>query len=152
MATIYTLTTFILVVHTIVDFSCRVDLYRCMIYFSCFYCINKLACFLTSVISWLARPQAGVHFFVYPFFASMDLFGIYQGLKHVHLQTLTKVGFLMPLTMRLCTDSKFSNIILERLKLSDFGRNKLWRPFHVRFCYKNSGFVFPLFIKRLLIL
>jgi len=24
----------------------------------------------------------------------MDLFGIYQGLKHVHLQTLTKVGFL----------------------------------------------------------
>jgi hypothetical protein len=79
----------------------------------------------------------------------MDLFGIYQGLKHVHLQTLTKVGFLMPLTMRLCTDSKFSNIILERLKLSDFGRNKLWRPFMfdsviktpvLFFLYLSNGF------------
>jgi hypothetical protein len=59
-----------------------------------------LACFLTSVISWLARIQAGVYFFVYPFFASMDLFGIYQGLKHVHLQTLTKVGFLMALIIK----------------------------------------------------
>ncbi|RDX74292.1 Protein root UVB sensitive 4, partial [Mucuna pruriens] len=36
------------------------------------------------------RRQAGVHYFIYPFFAAMDLFGIYQGLKHVHLQTLTK--------------------------------------------------------------
>ncbi|XP_020232519.1 protein root UVB sensitive 4 [Cajanus cajan] len=36
------------------------------------------------------RRQAGLRYFIYPFFAAMDLFGIYQGLKHVHLQTLTK--------------------------------------------------------------
>ncbi|KAK7338921.1 hypothetical protein VNO77_19555 [Canavalia gladiata] len=36
------------------------------------------------------RQQAGLQFFIYPFFSAMDLFGIYQGLKHVHLQTLTK--------------------------------------------------------------
>ncbi|CAN1299720.1 Protein root UVB sensitive 4 [Linum perenne] len=29
-------------------------------------------------------------FIVYPIFAAIDVFGIYQGLKHVHLQTLTK--------------------------------------------------------------
>ena len=42
---------------------------------------------------WCARLLAGLPFVVYPIFSAIDLFGIYQGLKHVHLQTLTKVGF-----------------------------------------------------------
>lgn len=42
---------------------------------------------------WSARLLAGLPFVVYPIFSAIDLFGIYQGLKHVHLQTLTKVGF-----------------------------------------------------------
>ncbi|KAL0461495.1 UNVERIFIED_CONTAM: protein root UVB sensitive 4 [Sesamum latifolium] len=33
---------------------------------------------------------AALPFVVYPIFSAIDLFGIYQGLKHVHLQTLTK--------------------------------------------------------------
>ncbi|GAU21800.1 hypothetical protein TSUD_176450 [Trifolium subterraneum] len=57
-------------------------------------CFDILGLMLAALVNmWIGnnqRPQAGVHFFVYPFFASMDLFGIYQGLKHVHLQTLTK--------------------------------------------------------------
>ncbi|KAL5057530.1 hypothetical protein RYX36_029134 [Vicia faba] len=54
-------------------------------------CFDILGLMLAALVNtWLARPQTGLHFFVYPFFASMDLFGIYQGLKHVHLQTLTK--------------------------------------------------------------
>lgn len=36
------------------------------------------------------RLQAALPFAVYPIFSVLDLVGIYQGLKHVHLQTLTK--------------------------------------------------------------
>ncbi|CAM8902117.1 unnamed protein product [Rhodiola kirilowii] len=36
------------------------------------------------------RLQAGLPLVAFPIFAAVDLFGIYQGLKHVHLQTLTK--------------------------------------------------------------
>ncbi|KAE8709543.1 Protein root UVB sensitive 4 [Hibiscus syriacus] len=36
------------------------------------------------------RLQAGLPFIIYPIFSAVDLFGIYQGLKYVHLQTLTK--------------------------------------------------------------
>lgn len=39
-----------------------------------------------------ARLQTALPFFVYPIFSVIDLFAIYQGLKHVHLQTLTKVS------------------------------------------------------------
>ncbi|KAK2360672.1 protein root UVB sensitive [Trifolium repens] len=57
-------------------------------------CFDILGLMLAALVNmWIGnhqRIQAGVYFFVYPFFASMDLFGIYQGLKHVHLQTLTK--------------------------------------------------------------
>ncbi|KAF3948683.1 hypothetical protein CMV_025349, partial [Castanea mollissima] len=42
--------------------------------------------------------QAGLPFVIYPIFSAVDLFGIYQGLEHVHLQTLTKgdIVFLAP--------------------------------------------------------
>lgn len=57
-------------------------------------CFDILGLMLAALVNmWIGshqRPQTGLHFFVYPFFASMDLFGIYQGLKHVHLKTLTK--------------------------------------------------------------
>lgn len=113
-----------------------------MIYFSCCYCLYNLTRFLTLVISWLSRPQAGLHFFVYPLFSFMDLFGIYQGLKHVHLKTLTKVSFLMALVMKLCTDLRFLSFILKRLKLSDYGRNEMWYPFIVYFVIKHLLFYF----------
>lgn len=46
--------------------------------------------FLT--FDYCARLQAGLPFVVYPIFSAIDLLGIYQALKHVHLQTLTKVS------------------------------------------------------------
>ncbi|KAH6761775.1 root UVB sensitive protein of unknown function, partial [Perilla frutescens var. hirtella] len=36
------------------------------------------------------RLLAALPFVAYPIFSAIDLFGIYQSLKHVHLQTLTK--------------------------------------------------------------
>ncbi|KAK7255940.1 hypothetical protein RIF29_29369 [Crotalaria pallida] len=57
-------------------------------------CFDILGLMLAALVNMLTenprRQQAGLYFFVYPFFAAMDLFGIYQTLKHVHLQTLTK--------------------------------------------------------------
>ncbi|KAL2336859.1 hypothetical protein Fmac_011305 [Flemingia macrophylla] len=57
-------------------------------------CFDILGLMLAALVNLLTenhrRQQAGLHYFIYPFFAAMDLFGIYQGLKHVHLQTLTK--------------------------------------------------------------
>lgn len=51
--------------------------------------IRRLVIYLTSEL-W-ERLQAALPFVVYPIFSAIDLCGIYQGLKHVHLQTLTKV-------------------------------------------------------------
>ncbi|KAK7395371.1 hypothetical protein VNO78_15923 [Psophocarpus tetragonolobus] len=57
-------------------------------------CFDILGLMLAALVNmWIEshrRQQAGLHYLIYPFFAAMDLFGIYQGLKHVHLQTLTK--------------------------------------------------------------
>ena len=42
---------------------------------------------------------------MYPVFAAVELFSIYQALKHVHLQTLTKVGQFgesLPLSLTFC--------------------------------------------------
>lgn len=49
----------------------------------------SLHAFLTCDLR--ARLQTVLPFLVYPIFSAIDLLGIYQGLKHVHLQTLTKV-------------------------------------------------------------
>ncbi|XP_060970865.1 protein root UVB sensitive 4 [Cannabis sativa] len=49
-----------------------------------------LAAFLNVLFKNNQRLQAGLPFIVYPIFSGIDLFGIYQELKHVHLQTLTK--------------------------------------------------------------
>ncbi|KAL9315472.1 hypothetical protein ACSQ67_016473 [Phaseolus vulgaris] len=57
-------------------------------------CFDILGLMLAAIVNMCIeshrRQQAGLHYLIYPFFAAMDLFGIYQGLKHVHLQTLTK--------------------------------------------------------------
>ncbi|XP_047167902.1 protein root UVB sensitive 4 isoform X4 [Vigna umbellata] len=57
-------------------------------------CFDILGLMLAALVNMCIenhrRQQAGLHYLIYPFFAAMDLFGIYQGLKHVHLQTLTK--------------------------------------------------------------
>lgn len=49
-----------------------------------------LAASLNMLFKNSPRLQAGLPFAIYPVFTAVDLFGIYQGLKHVHLQTLTK--------------------------------------------------------------
>lgn len=49
-----------------------------------------LAALLNMLFKNNQRLLAGLPFFVYPIFSAIDLFGIYQGLQHVHLQTLTK--------------------------------------------------------------
>uniref|UniRef100_A0A803KW36 Protein root UVB sensitive 4 n=1 Tax=Chenopodium quinoa TaxID=63459 RepID=A0A803KW36_CHEQI len=49
-----------------------------------------LAAFLNVMLKNNERLQAGLPFVVYPIFSAIDLCGIYQSLKHVHLQTLTK--------------------------------------------------------------
>ncbi|XVE87219.1 hypothetical protein DITRI_Ditri18aG0098500 [Diplodiscus trichospermus] len=57
-------------------------------------CFDNLGLMLAAALNMLLknnqRLQASLPFIVYPFFAAADLLGIYQGLKHVHLQTLTK--------------------------------------------------------------
>ncbi|KAL2528453.1 Protein root UVB sensitive 4 [Forsythia ovata] len=57
-------------------------------------CFDNLGLMLAAVLNILfknnQRLQAALPFVVYPIFSAIDLFGIYQGLKYVHLQTLTK--------------------------------------------------------------
>ncbi|KAK9165648.1 hypothetical protein Scep_000839 [Stephania cephalantha] len=57
-------------------------------------CFDNLGLLLAALLNMLCknsqRLQAGLPFLVYPLFSAVDLFGIYQGLKHVHLPTLTK--------------------------------------------------------------
>uniref|UniRef100_M0ZSM4 mRNA, clone: rafl24-09-C04 n=1 Tax=Solanum tuberosum TaxID=4113 RepID=M0ZSM4_SOLTU len=57
-------------------------------------CFDNLGLTLAATLNILSannpRLQAGLIFVMYPVFSVLDLFGIYQGLKHVHLQTLTK--------------------------------------------------------------
>ncbi|KAK4760868.1 hypothetical protein SAY87_005761 [Trapa incisa] len=49
-----------------------------------------LAAFLNMLLKNNCRWQGALPFVVYPIFTAVDLLGVYQGLKHVHLQTLTK--------------------------------------------------------------
>ncbi|KAH1113457.1 hypothetical protein J1N35_006835 [Gossypium stocksii] len=57
-------------------------------------CFDNLGLMLAAVLNMLLknnqRLQTGLPFILYPIFSAIDLLGIYQGLKHVHLQTLTK--------------------------------------------------------------
>lgn len=57
-------------------------------------CFDNLGLLLAALLNILfknnQRLQAALPFVIYPIFSAIDLFGIYQGLKHVHLQTLTK--------------------------------------------------------------
>lgn len=57
-------------------------------------CFDNLGLLLAAALNMYLknnqRLQVGLPFILYPFFSAVDLFGIYQGLKHVHLQTLTK--------------------------------------------------------------
>ncbi|XP_059283137.1 protein root UVB sensitive 4 isoform X2 [Lycium ferocissimum] len=57
-------------------------------------CFDNLGLMLAAALNILFANnpslQAGLPFVMYPIFSVLDLFGIYQGLKHVHLQTLTK--------------------------------------------------------------
>ncbi|ONH96662.1 hypothetical protein PRUPE_7G144300 [Prunus persica] len=57
-------------------------------------CFDNLGLLLAALLNMLfknsQRLQTALPFFVYPIFSVIDLFAIYQGLKHVHLQTLTK--------------------------------------------------------------
>nr|POE92940.1 protein root uvb sensitive 4 [Quercus suber] len=57
-------------------------------------CFDNLGLLLAAVLNILPKNnqslQAGLPFVIFPIFSAVDLFGIYQGLKHVHLQTLTK--------------------------------------------------------------
>ncbi|KAL8266234.1 hypothetical protein R6Q59_003578 [Mikania micrantha] len=57
-------------------------------------CFDNLGLVLAAALNIMLknneRLQAGLPFFVYPIFTALDLYGIYQSLKHVHLQTLTK--------------------------------------------------------------
>ncbi|KAI8029430.1 Protein root UVB sensitive 4 [Camellia lanceoleosa] len=57
-------------------------------------CFDNLGLMLAAALNILFRNnlrlQASLPFVVYPIFSAIDLIGIYQGLKHVHLQTLTK--------------------------------------------------------------
>ncbi|XP_038718691.1 protein root UVB sensitive 4 [Tripterygium wilfordii] len=57
-------------------------------------CFDNLGLMLAALLNMLFKSNqrllAGLPFILYPIFSAVDLFGIYQGLKHVHLQTLTK--------------------------------------------------------------
>lgn len=57
-------------------------------------CFDNLGLLLAASLNVICknnrRLQAGLPFVVYPIFSAIDLYGIYQSLKHVHLLTLTK--------------------------------------------------------------
>ncbi|XP_047947745.1 protein root UVB sensitive 4 isoform X2 [Salvia hispanica] len=57
-------------------------------------CFDNVGLLLAATFNILFRNNqrllAVLPFVVYPIFSTIDLFGIYQSLKHVHLQTLTK--------------------------------------------------------------
>ncbi|KAL9152016.1 hypothetical protein ABFS82_11G090600 [Erythranthe guttata] len=57
-------------------------------------CFDNVGLLLAATLNILFRNNqrmlAALPFVVYPIFSAFDLYGIYQGLKHVHLQTLTK--------------------------------------------------------------
>ncbi|KAI6695308.1 hypothetical protein NL676_023018 [Syzygium grande] len=57
-------------------------------------CFDNLGLMLAALLNMSfknnQRLLAALPFVVYPIFAALDLLGIYQGLKYVHLQTLTK--------------------------------------------------------------
>ncbi|XP_074294457.1 protein root UVB sensitive 4-like isoform X2 [Silene latifolia] len=57
-------------------------------------CFDTLGLLLAASLNLISRNnqrlQVGLPFVVYPIFSAIDLCGIYQSLKHVHLQTLTK--------------------------------------------------------------
>ncbi|CAK9141145.1 unnamed protein product [Ilex paraguariensis] len=57
-------------------------------------CFDNLGLMLAALLDILfknnQRLQAGLPFVIYPIFSAIGLFGNYQGLKHIHLQTLTK--------------------------------------------------------------
>ncbi|CAN0911881.1 Protein root UVB sensitive 4 [Linum grandiflorum] len=57
-------------------------------------CFDNLGLLFAATLNILFKNNqkllTSLPFIVYPIFAVIDVFGIYQGLKHVHLQTLTK--------------------------------------------------------------
>ncbi|CAN7136790.1 unnamed protein product [Brassica rapa subsp. narinosa] len=57
-------------------------------------CFDNLGLLLAVLLNMLfqnnQRLQASLPFVLYPIFSTFDLLGIYQGLKHINLQTLTK--------------------------------------------------------------
>ncbi|KAL0430322.1 UNVERIFIED_CONTAM: protein root UVB sensitive 4 [Sesamum radiatum] len=53
-------------------------------------CFDNVGLLLAATFNIVFRNNQALPFVVYPIFSAIDLFGIYQGLKHVHLQTLTK--------------------------------------------------------------
>ncbi|CAA0814338.1 Protein root UVB sensitive 4 [Striga hermonthica] len=57
-------------------------------------CFDNVGLLLSATLNIMFRNNqrllAALPFVVYPIFSGVDLYGIYQGLKHVHLQTLTK--------------------------------------------------------------
>lgn len=57
-------------------------------------CFDNLGLLLAVLLNMLfqnnQRLQASLPFVLYPIFSTIDLLGIYQGLKHINLQTLTK--------------------------------------------------------------
>ncbi|KAH6806507.1 root UVB sensitive protein of unknown function [Perilla frutescens var. frutescens] len=57
-------------------------------------CFDNVGLLLAATFNILFRNNqrllAALTFVAYPIFSAIDLFGIYQSLKHVHLQTLTK--------------------------------------------------------------
>ncbi|KAG9455065.1 hypothetical protein H6P81_007969 [Aristolochia fimbriata] len=57
-------------------------------------CFDNVGLLIAAILNVLCksnqRLQTGLPLFLYPIFSTIDLFSIYQGLQHVHLQTLTK--------------------------------------------------------------
>ncbi|XP_073038954.1 protein root UVB sensitive 4-like isoform X3 [Primulina eburnea] len=57
-------------------------------------CFDSIALLLTATLNIRIKNNqrllAALPFVACPIFSAVDLFGIYQGLKHAHLQTLTK--------------------------------------------------------------
>lgn len=97
-------------------------------------CFDNLGLLLAASLNVICknnqRLQAGLPFVVYPIFSAIDLYGIYQSLKHVHLQTLTKDRLEIILNLWIQQGYIPSPAEVSKLEgislLDNAGRNREW--------------------------
>lgn len=98
-------------------------------------CFDNLGLLLAALLNILCKTnqrfQAGLPL-VYPIFAAVDLFAIYQGLKFIHLQTLTKDRLEIIINTWLCSGAVPSPAEVSSKEGINILMNKGSKPWPIR--------------------